>query len=240
MKISKIKENEYLLNLEIYRKKKLKNFKNFVPFCFLDIDPKTQIKNFHSYSYDTKYYDDDNEKEIKIKKNKKEKHVSKNEEYINYVVDKPKMNLKFSFDLDDNEINLINEFVVPDPKYLRNGEYLQTDDFSNLVIDKSSFHKIFEYEINENKNIFESYCNKDSNEFVEDYMIKFNITTAKKKNLKFKESKDKDYLIYDVNENQFYKKVTNDQNSKHDLLTSPKVKVPFKKLPISIYENHYA
>ena len=123
------------------------------------------------------------------------------------IVERPKYETKFtSFEMDANDINLINEFMDPDPKYLVNSEYLQTDDFINMDISKENYGKIFDDNFGDSKQIFEDYCKNSSTEFKEEMILRFNNASPKKNEKKLTEMKDVDYLVYVVDEKQFYKK----------------------------------
>jgi hypothetical protein len=273
IKLTRIKQNHFLVNIERFKKKKTKNFKDFVPFCLLDIDHKTQIKNFFTYSYDTKYDENTNAKNFdtilspenflnpgthtkentlrsmksKTKFLKKEKSLTKfeGEGYNNdkTVVEKPKFDAKFTFEFDENEINLINEFVDPDPKYLQNSEYTQTDYFANIPLNnETSFSNVFDNEnFSEDLKFYEKYHKNEFNDFVEDFNNRFNNNIPKKNEKKYFVQHEKDYLIYVVSEGQFYKNIVQEASFKNGavLTDSPKVKVKVKRIPMRIIENHY-
>ena len=64
------------------------------------------------------------------KKNKKssDKKPRENNSFIYKACEKPKYDLKFtSFEIDAEELNVINEFSDPDPKYLQKSEYEKLD-----------------------------------------------------------------------------------------------------------------
>jgi hypothetical protein len=143
------------------------------------------------------------------------KRVSNDEIFdsLGKVIEKPKYDIKItSFEMDANEINLTNEFVDPDPKYLQNSEYHQLDYFLTMDINSDNYNKFFDPNfttIDENK-LFIDPKNENSvisNEFVDDFLQRINNTSSKKKEHKLRELKNADYLIYDVNEKQFYKKL---------------------------------
>lgn len=128
-------------------------------------------------------------------------------------IEKPKYDVKItSFEMDANEINLTNEFVDPDPKYLQNSEYHQLDYFLTMDINSENYSKFFDPSFNaieENKLFIDKKLdgNVISNEFVEDFLQRISNTSSKRKEHKLRELKNADYLIYDVNEKQFYKKL---------------------------------
>lgn len=128
-------------------------------------------------------------------------------------IEKPKYDVKItSFEMDANEINLTNEFVDPDPKYLQNSEYHQLDYFLTMDINSENYSKFFDPSFNpieENKLFIDQKLEGSviSNEFVEDFLQRINNTSSKRKEHKLRELKNADYLIYDVNEKQFYKKL---------------------------------
>lgn len=244
------KENHYLFNVEsLNNNKKRKNYKDYEPFSFLDIDPKLQIKSYQGFNYlicnkttqsPQNFYLD---AKFSKKGSKKDKQLSR-EETKNVkkekMVEKPKYDLKFTFELEANDINLINEFVDPDPKYLQNSEYLQTDYFLNMEISQENYNKIFDPLMEEDKKLIEHYCNNDSNDFLLDYQSRLNNTSPKKHDMKLRELNDLDYLVYVVDEKQFYKKMIVTEKSFNTVKQddSPKVRVKVKKLPIKIFDDH--
>lgn len=257
----KNKMNHFLINLQKYKRKKQKNFKDFNSFYSLDIDPKTQVKNFMSFSYHMSYSssrkvtgeeDYSNAQSpvvgytpIKIPKkyNKKDKlAASKTDENKNYskkkCAEKPKYDLKNTFEMDANDINLINEFVDPDPKYLLNSEYLQLDYFLNMEVNQDNYYKIFDFCLNDDREIYQSYYNNNSNEFVNDYVNRFNNSSPKKSEQKLRLMDD--YLIFDVDESQFYKKMSANPEKSFQVKgeDSTKVRVKVKKLPIKFLDDH--
>ena len=154
-----------------------------------------------------------------------------------------------SFELDANEINIANEFVDADPKYLHNSEYRQLDYFVNVDINIENYSKIFDVTKFDDLHGDLPNCN---NELVDEFLQKFSNSSPKKKEHKLKELKNEDYLIYDVDEKQFYKKLRRDKEETFEIknetrnlnsskLTSdesPKIKVKVKKLPINIFDDH--
>jgi hypothetical protein len=186
------------------------------------------------------------------------------EDFNEKFVDKPKYDIKItSFEMDANEINLTNEFVDPDPKYLQNSEFHHLDAFINMKIDLENYNNIFDTDFVKLENNFYKDPTYDSvsNEFVEDILQKANNRSHKNKENKMRELSNVDYLIFNVDEKQFYKKITNESNgnnmnnynqiSNPKLLqqtdnsgnekqreASPKIHVKVKKLPIKIFDDH--
>jgi hypothetical protein len=214
-------------------------------------------------------------KKNKIKKNKNPTPTGKyngsiaNYNYLNNSAinaEKPKYELKFcSFDMDANEQNLINDFVEPVLQYHQNSEYLQTDDFLNIDINHKNYYQIFDNIFDDGTSLEDQEKNShfSKNEFVEDFLFRFNNSANKKNDNKFKDIIDDDHLIYMVNEKHFYRKLKNTninttdvpnynnsfvnttvQNSKSNVISSairddsPKARVKVKYLPIKIIENH--
>ena len=78
-----------------------------------------------------------------------------------------------------------------------------------MEINNENYNKIFDSSFN-SKNIQDQPdAILNTNEFVEDFLIKFNNEGHKKKDRLLRELKNSDYLIYDVEEKQFYKKIPN-------------------------------
>lgn len=262
--------NHYLINLENYKRKRNKNKNEFESFYNLDIDHKTQIKNFSGFTYNPNEpiamqpIINENHNipinnnppsldDFEIKKNKfykrkiysiKDKtgdknnlNTDKNINYSNKTIEKPKCDLKYTFELDENDINLINEFVDPDPKYLQNSEYLQQDYFVNMEINSENYNKIFDTNNLDEKQLFEEYYNNTSKEFTDDILTRFNNNNNRKKNEKKRnELNDNDYLIYVVEESQFYKRLS--ATSEKNLSDTPKRKIKVKQLPLKIFDDH--
>ena len=139
---------------------------------------------------------------IKNKKKANDKKPKEKSSLITTICEKPKYDLKFtSFEIDADELNAINEFSDPDPKYLQKSEYEKLDYFVNMVINRENTNNIFDPELNtnEDKQIIMEHCdrNKISNEYVEDCLMRFNNSQQKKEG-KLTKLKDSDILIYDV------------------------------------------
>lgn len=248
LKLSKFKEkeNHYLMNIENYHFKRKKSYRDYESFNFLDIDTKMQIKDYNNFNFHktTTYSESSPDSRIvSTKKYKKDKNIGRDETKNikkEKIIERPKYDLKLTFDLEANDINLINEFVDPDPKYIQNSEYLQIDYFLNMEINQENYYKIFDPIVEEDRALIEHYCKNDSNEFVLDYQAKLNNNNPKKGDSKLKELNDVDYLVYVVDEKQFYKKMTGTEKTfnSNRLYDSPKIKVKVKKVPIKFYDNH--
>jgi hypothetical protein len=229
------------------------HIKNLHSFSYNNVNINQNSQNYHSNNItanamsNTKNEDGEEFSSNKfIRKNlRKERSVKDifNDKYtgawIRNTSEKPKWDLKFTFEMDANDTNLINEFVDPDPKYLQNSEYFTIDYFLNMEINQENYNKIFDINLNDNMNLFEEYFNNSSNEFKDDFLQRFNNTIPKKKEQKKKELNDMEYLIFDTKENQFYKKlkVSSEKYTRDE--DSPKVRVKVKKIPMKILDDHY-
>jgi hypothetical protein len=121
-------------------------------------------------------------------------------------VSEPKYNLKFTFDFDENDLNLIREYIEPDIKF-RGSEFEEKDDFLKMEINKENFSKIFNQDLTEDLTLAKAYYDNNSSEFKEDLQVMLLNNNPKKVQKKQKNNKDKDYLIFDVSKNVFYKKI---------------------------------
>jgi len=178
-------------------------------------------------------------------------------------VNEPRYNFKFTFDIDENDHNLIREFIEPEIKF-RSSEYEEKDDFIKLEINKENFFKLFNQDINDEPALIKDYYENNSSEFKDDLKTMLSNTNPKKMQKKHKNNKDKDYLVYDVNKNIFYKKFNNFDNNMNPILTenenhninnigqfnkskinaknisndSPKMMVKVNRLPLNFIENY--
>jgi hypothetical protein len=128
-----------------------------------------------------------------------------------------------------------------------------------MEMNKENYNKIFDNDfLNENYNINQDNFfdkNIESNEFKEDIKNMLSNSNARRIQIKQKKNNDKDYLIYDVEKNLFYRKMNiinlkdvNNMNkigdyNKHNnfdsnLIDSPKTIVRIQKLPIKIKEDY--
>ena len=154
-------------------------------------------------------------------------------------INEPKYNLKFTFDLDENDINLIHDFVEPEIKF-RNSDFYEKDDFLKMEINKENYDKLFIKEISDNENFIKEYYENNCKDFKEDFQVMLSNINPKKINKKPKENfNDKDYLIYDVNKNIFYKKIFSDITyKKTKIVESPKIALKIKRLPINLIDEY--
>jgi len=151
-------------------------------------------------------------------------------------VSEPKYNIKFTFDLDENDFNLIREYIEPDIKF-RGIEFEEKEEFLK----------------------YENNCC----EFKDDIQTMLSNNNPKKVHKKQKNNKNNDFLIFDVNKNVFYKKIQNFNNNNtsiclmndinnnsdnknnkgsnmkiRNFLDSPKMIVKVLKLPINFIDDY--
>jgi hypothetical protein len=132
-----------------------------------------------------------------------------------------------------------------------------------MEMNKENYNKIFDIDfLNENYNFNqENFFDKniESNEFKDDIKNMLSNSNARRIQIKQKKNNDKDYLIFDVEKNLFYRKMNiinikdvnminkngNDYNNNNyrnnfdkNLLDSPKTIVRIQKLPIKIKEDY--
>lgn len=103
-------------------------------------------------------------------------------------------------------MNLIREYVEPDIKF-RGSEYEEKDEFLKMEINKENFLKLFNQDFTEEPALAKAYYENNCSEFKDDLKIMLSNTNPKKVQKKQKNNKDKDYLIFDVSKNVFYKKI---------------------------------
>jgi len=132
-------------------------------------------------------------------------------------VSEPKYNLKFTFDFDENDLNLIREYIEPDIKF-RGSEFEEKDDFLKMEINKENFYKIFNQDLTEDLALAKAYYENNSSEFKEDLQVMLLNNNPKKVQKKQKNNKDKDYLIFDVSKNVFYKKIQVAKNNSSQIM----------------------
>lgn len=146
---------------------------------------------------------------------------------------------------------------------IKSSEYLEKDEFLKMEMNKENYNKIFDndflqenYDLNQ-----ENYLKKDTDEFKEDIKNMLSNSNARRIQIKQRKNYDKDYLIYDVEKNLFYRKmniidikekkgsfsldkikrsrslgfIENDSNN---LIDSPKTIVRIQRLPIKIKEDY--
>lgn len=117
--------------------------------------------------------------------------------------------MKFTFDFDENDINLIREYIEPDIKF-RGSEFEEKEEFLKLDITKDNYFKMFNQDlIEDDPALIKDYYENNCSEFKDDLQTMLSNNNPKKVHKKQKNNKDKDYLIYDVNKNVFYKKIQN-------------------------------
>lgn len=117
----------------------------------------------------------------------------------------PKYNLKFTFDFDENEKNIIRDFIDPDIK-LPVYEFDEKDEFFKMDIDKDNFYKIFDQDLTDDTNHIKEYYENNCTEFKEDFQNMLLNINQKKQQKKPKRNNDNDYIIYDTSKQKFYKK----------------------------------
>jgi hypothetical protein len=76
-----------------------------------------------------------------------------------------------------------------------------------MEINKENFFKIFNQDLTEDPALAKAYYENNCSEFKDDLQVMLSNTNPKKVQKKQKNNKDKDYLIFDVNKNVFYKKI---------------------------------
>lgn len=76
-----------------------------------------------------------------------------------------------------------------------------------MEINKENFFKIFNQDLTEDPALAKAYYENNCSEFKDDLQVMLSNTNPKKVQKKQKNNKDKDYLIFDVSKNVFYKKI---------------------------------
>lgn len=120
-----------------------------------------------------------------------------------------------------------------------------------MDMSKQNYNKIFNNDfLQENYNFNqEKYINNESNEFKEDIKNMLSNSNARRIHIKQRKNNDKDYLIFDVDKNTFYRKMNlinikeNKKSYSPDINIngrddSPKTVVRVQRLPIKIKEDY--
>jgi len=177
-------------------------------------------------------------------------------------VSEPKYNIKFTFDLDENDFNLIREYIEPDIKF-RGIEFEEKEEFLKIDINKDNYFKVFNQDLIDDPVLIKDYYENNCCEFKDDIQTMLSNNNPKKVHKKQKNNKNNDFLIFDVNKNVFYKKIQNFNNNNtsiclmndinnnsdnknnkgsnmkiRNFLDSPKMIVKVLKLPINFIDDY--
>ena len=143
---NKVTKNCFFVNLLNYKKsieRLTKTKKNFI-YIFKD-ESKQVIKYFEKI--------DDKAEKCPIKNNKQHNCRQKIDmKKTDYLTEIKKI---FTFEI-DNETNIIQDFLDPDPKRLLDSEYLTIDKFITMEIKSENYKEIFDEEKDDNK-IYEQF-----------------------------------------------------------------------------------
>jgi hypothetical protein len=224
------KKNCYFVNLLNYKKgyERLKKIKKNSVFLFKD-ESKTVIKSF--------------EKKMKNELSPAKPHLQyglrpKNEmKKTDYLTE---INKIFTFEI-DNEINIIQEFLDPDPQTLLNSEYSTIDKFLTIKIKADNYKEIFDEEKEDTKP-YEEFCAvKISTEYAEDVKKIFDNKLKKKDKNNAGESMNDGMIIYNIDEKQFYRKLN--KNNEMGIIpgndNSPKTLIKVKRMPWNINDEYF-
>ena len=223
-------KNSFYINLLNFKKSlhRKREIKKNVPYIFKE-ESKQIIKNFEKK---------DKAENYPIKNNKQYNIRLKNElNKANYLTEIKKI---FTFDI-DNEINIIQDFLDPDPETLLNPEFTTTDKFLSMEIKPENYKDIFDEE-KEDYKIYEQFCNqKISSEYSKDIENIFDNKMKKnEKNNTVDPMNDGGLIIYNLDENLFYKKLNkNNEISIPGNENSPKTQIKVKRMPWFLNDDYF-